>query len=170
VLALYSGDTIVDRDHWGSNVLSRLWARFANRLIDEHADAELIWFLISMGYKTYRFLPVFFREFYPRHDVATPPWARTIIDAAARFKFASAYDASVGIIRAGPNSCRLRQRVADLTPARLRDPHIRFFVERNPDHTRGDELCCIARLERTNITRAADRVLRSAGLVGMVDL
>jgi hypothetical protein len=168
VSAVYSGDTIIDRDHWGSNSLAQLWGQFVTSLIDERPDSELVWFLITMGYKTYRFLPIFFREFYPRCDAPTPGWAKAIIDAAARFKYASTYDASVGIIRAGPTTCRLRPGVADVTAERLRDPHVRFFAERNPGHARGDELCCIAPLERANFTGVAHRLLRSAPLANVV--
>jgi hypothetical protein len=168
VSAVYSGDTIVDRDHWGSNLLAQLWGQFVISLIDERPDSELLWFLISMGYKTYRFLPVFFCEFYPRHDAPTPRWAKAIIDAAACFKYASAYDAPAGIIRASPKACRLRAGVADVTAERLQDPHIRFFAERNPGHARGDELCCIAPLNRANFTKAAYRLLRSATLTSEV--
>ena len=168
VSAVYSGDTIVDRDHWGSNLLAQLWGQFVISLIDERPDSELVWFLISMGYKTYRFLPVFFREFYPRYDAPTPRWANAIIDAAARFKYASSYDASAGIIRAGPRACRLRAGVADVTAERVRDPHVRFFAERNPGHALGDELCCIAPLERANFTQVAHRLLRSASLLNVV--
>lgn len=168
VSAVYSGDTIVDRDHWGSNLLAQLWGEFVTSLIDERPDSELVWFLISMGYKTYRFLPVFFREFYPCHNAPTPRWAKAIIDAAARFKYASTYDASAGIIRPGPKACRLRPGVADVTAERLRDPHVRFFTERNPAHARGDELCCIAPLKRANFTKVAHRLLRSASLLSAV--
>ena len=83
VKTLFSGDTIISREHWGDHALSHTWGRLALALIDAHPDAELYWFLISQGYKTYRFLPVFFREYYPRHDAETPAWARAILDAAA---------------------------------------------------------------------------------------
>src|SRR5205823_6261147 len=72
VKALFSGDTIIDRGHWGVSALTRVWGRLALSLIDALPSTELYWFLISKGYKTYRFLPVFFREFYPRHDAPTP--------------------------------------------------------------------------------------------------
>ena len=49
--------------------------------------------------------------------------------------------------------------VADVTPERLRDPHVAFFVRRNPGHARGDELCCLAPLTRANFTPAAYRVI-----------
>ena len=42
-----------------------VWGGLALSLIDERPGAELYWFLIAKGYKTYRFLPVFFRSSIP---------------------------------------------------------------------------------------------------------
>ena len=158
VKALFSGDTIVAREHWGDNALSHVWGRLALSLIDTF-EGELYWFLISKGYKTYRFLPVFFREFYPRHGAPTPPAAREVINALGRARYPAAYDPATGLIRAWPGKDRLREGVADITPERLRDPHVRFFVEQNPGHQHGEELCCLAPLSRDNFTPAAYRVL-----------
>ncbi len=159
VKALFSGDTIIDQDHWGDQALAHVWGNFALSLIDEHQDEDLYWFLICGGYKTYRFLPVFFHEFYPRHDANTPPQMQAVLDGLASTKFADQYDAAAGVIRAHADQYRLRAGVADITPERLDDPHVRFFAQRNPGHTGGDELCCIAPLSRDNFTRAAYRVI-----------
>jgi hypothetical protein len=32
-------------------------------------------------------------------------------------------------------------------PALLRHPDVLYFCRRNPDHARGDELCCIGRID-----------------------
>ena len=69
------------------------------------------------------------------------------------------YDAADGVIRATPGQYRLRSGVADVTPERLRDPHVRFFHACNPGHTRGDELCCLAPLTQANFTPAAYRAI-----------
>jgi hypothetical protein len=159
VKALFSGDTIVARDLWGDSALAHVWGRLALSLIDGMPEAELYWFLISKGYKTYRFLPLFFREFYPRCGVSTPAWAREVLDALGQQKFPGAYDRDGGVVRAAPGKDRLRPGVADLSPARLLDPHVRFFVERNLGHADGDELCCLAPLTRANFTAAAYRVI-----------
>src|SRR5688500_7472487 len=63
VLALFSGDTIVDRKFWGDAALSHVWGHLALSLIDAYRDKPLYWYLISKGYRTYRFLPVFFHKF-----------------------------------------------------------------------------------------------------------
>jgi hypothetical protein len=168
IKALFSGDTIVAREHWGDNALAHVWGRLALSLIDTFGEGELYWFLISKGYKTYRFLPVFFREFYPRHDAPTPAEARAIIDALARSRYPAAYDPAAGLIRTGPGKDRLREGVADITPERLHDPHVRFFAQQNPGHRDGEELCCLAPLARTNFTPAAYRVIgREPAAVGV---
>jgi hypothetical protein len=159
VKALFSGDTIVDREHWGDNALAHVWGRLALTLIETFGEGDLYWFLISKGYKTYRFLPVFFREFYPRHDAPTPPWAREVIHALGRARYPAEYDPTAGVIRAGPGKDRLREGIADITPERLRDPHVSYFVKQNPGHQQGEELCCLTPLTRRNFTSAARRVL-----------
>lgn len=157
--ALFSGDTIIDRAYWGDPVLARTWGRLALELIDGLVDRPLYWFLLSQGYKTYRFLPLYFHEFWPRHDAATPPEARDVVAALARTRYDEWFDASAGVVRAGPSQYRLREGVAELSAARLRDPHVGFFAAANPGHARGDELCCLAPLTRENFTRAAYRVI-----------
>jgi hypothetical protein len=159
VRALFSGDTIIARERWGDPALAHVWGKLALMLIDQAPDDELYWFLISKGYKTYRFLPLFFREFYPRAGVPTPAWARAVINALAWARFPADYDADAGVVRAGPDKDRLRPGVADVTGERQRDPHVRFFLERNPGHAGGDELCCLAPLSRANFTPAAYRVI-----------
>jgi hypothetical protein len=159
VKALFSGDTIIHRDCWGDRALSQAWGRLALTLIDAHGGDEWYWFLISQGYKTYRFLPLFFREFYPRYDHPMPAAVKAVIDALAQQRYPGAYDAGSGVIRATATQYRLSPGLADVTPERLRDPHVSFFHARNPGHGRGAELCCLAPLTRANFTPAAYRVI-----------
>ncbi len=159
VRALFSGDTIIDRDARGERNLFQVSGWFLRSLMSAYPDEELYWFLISKGYKTYRFLPLFFHEFYPRFDTPTPAHFAAVIDALAGRKFPDGYDRASGLVRAGANSCRLRPGVAEITPDRLNDPHVRFFSERNPRHANGDELCCIAPITLANFTPAAYRAM-----------
>jgi hypothetical protein len=158
VRALFSGDTIVDPEFWGDSALSHVWGRLALSLIETYPCDQLYWYLISKGFRTYRFLPVFFHEFYPRHDVRTPPAETEVLHALGRWKFGDAYDAAQGIIRPR-EACRLCDGLGATTAARMRDPHVRFFFERNPGHAIGHELCCLAPLSRENFTPAAWRVI-----------
>ena len=161
VRLVFSGDTIVDREHWGGTAMAIAWGRLVFHLIERFSDRPLYWYLISKGFRTYRFLPVYFREFFPRHDAATPREIGAIIDTVAQRKFGARYDAVRGIVRAAPDADRLRPEMGELPESRLSDPHLRFFVERNPGHVDGDELCCLAPLTRENFSPTAERLIRS---------
>lgn len=154
----FSGDTIIGREYWGEMVLPKLWGRHVFGLADQIRDARVYWFLISSGYKTYRYLPLFFREFYPSHGRPTPPPVKQMLDQIGQFKFGGGYDAESGVIRFQKAS-PLQPGVAEITPHRLIDPHIAFFLSANPGHDNGDELACLAELSRDNLTPAGRRMV-----------
>jgi hypothetical protein len=158
VVAFFSGDTIIHRDYWGETELPRLWGRHVFGLAETIHDAHVYWFLISSGYKTYRFLPVFFREFYPTYRCPTPPAVKHIMDTLAWLKFPSEYDAERGLIRLA-KAAPLRPGVAEITKRRLKDPHIAFFVKANPGYVYGNELACLVELTQANLTPAGRRML-----------
>lgn len=158
VCAFFSGDTIVDRAHWGSSLLSRLWARHIFALAASAGVARPRWFLICSGYKTYRFLPLFFRRFYPAYSAPTPPDEQALLDHLAHRKFSAEYHPAAGIVRLR-RATPLRPEVAPLTPARRRDPHVAFFETANPGHAAGDELACLTELTIENLTPAGRRTL-----------
>lgn len=149
---LYSGDTIIDKRYWGSMALPVAWGRLMLSLVADYPDRELYWLLTSKGYKTYRFLPVFFHEFYPCYEKATPTLEDELLKSLALQKYESFFDSEKGIVRAGMNAQRLREGLAEIDEKRLRDPHVAYFQQRNPGHINGDELVCLARCHVGNLT------------------
>lgn len=161
VRVLYSGDTIMAPEAWGSPVLAKGWIALVHRIQAEHPDDPWYWLLLSSGYRTYRFLPVFWREFWPRHDAEPPTEVAALLAALAGERFGSRYDARAGVVRfARPQ--RLRGALAAVPEGREGDPHIRFFLERNPGHHAGDELVCVTALCDENLTAAGVRVVRAS--------
>ena len=169
VVAFFSGDTIVAREYWGESALARLWAGHVFALADgvrrDEPDAAVYWFLISSGYKTYRFLPTFFREFYPTHERPTPPGIRRTLDVLGELKFGAAYDRVRGVVRLA-QATPLRPGVAELGARHLRDPHVAFFAAANPGHARGDELACLTEVHPSNLTPAGRRMLEGSPIRG----
>ncbi|KKM10702.1 hypothetical protein SY88_13380 [Clostridiales bacterium PH28_bin88] len=158
VKVVFSGDTIIHRDYWGGLELPRVWLDFVYSHTREDREARWYWYLISKGYKTYRFLPVYFYHFYPRYDRGIPAFEQKLLDAFAEFKFPGQYDPETGVIK----TCRdyLKPGVAEVTSRRLKDPHIKYFVEKNPGYYLGDELACIAELSETNLKPFGHRLLK----------
>ncbi|TAK11644.1 MAG: hypothetical protein EPO32_11475 [Anaerolineae bacterium] len=156
---VYSGDTIIRSTHWGSPELPRAWVR---TVLEKSAEMPqpLYWLLISSGYKTYRFLSLFYKDFFPRHDTPTPPAMRDLIHFLANERFGSAYDRVTGIVHLGDGATPLKSGVAEVSKERMQDSHIAFFVQQNPGHGRGDELVCLARVHPDNFTAAGRRMTR----------
>ncbi len=157
---VFSGDTIIRPPYWGTPELPRIWSQTVLDLSREMPQ-PLYWFLISSGYKTYRFLPVFYQEFYPRYDRPTPSDIQRIMDTLATERFGDEYRPDLGIIRFRQGATPLREGIADVSAERLRDPHIAFFVQRDPGYVRGDELVCLTRIHPDNFTAAGRRIFRT---------
>lgn len=161
VHALYSGDTVVDREYWGDTALASTWGNWALQLTDLYPRGSLFWFLTSKGFRTYRYLPLFFRAYYPRLEMPTPALEGSLISVFGRQVAGELFDPVGPIIRAAAGKEYVRHEIAEPGRRLNTDPHVGFFVERNPGFVRGDELCCIAPLTRENFTRAAYRVIGS---------
>lgn len=158
VNVLYSGDTIMAPEAWRSPVLARGWIALVRALRGTRPGDAWYWLLLSSGFRTYRFLPVFWRDFWPRHDGEAPPRVQSLLVALAQERFGTAYDAVAGVVRfAQPQ--RLRGALAAVPQGRDDDPHVRFFLARNPGHNAGDELVCLAELSDGNLTAAGARMV-----------
>lgn len=163
VSVVYSGDTIVAPSHWNSPALSRSWIQ---AVMDLHARAQtsrLWWLLLSAGFRTYRFLPVYWRSFFPRYDIETPEASRRWMDELASARFGEQYSAAEGIVRFR-NAYRLRPELAQPPAGKRVDPHVAYFLARNPGHLAGDELVCLTEIAAGNLTRAGWRMTGSETL------
>lgn len=156
---VYSGDTIVEPSAWGSPALPRAWIRAVHDLRRRYYPAgDLYWLLLTSGFRTYRFLSVFCRRFYPQHDAPTPPSIQALLDAVCVARFGPLYDRAAGLVRF-PRPQVLREGLLDVPAGRRLDPHVRFFMDRNPGHVLGDELVSLASLAEDNLTAAARRMM-----------
>jgi hypothetical protein len=161
VWALFSGDTIIHPHYWGSQELVRAWCRLAGQLKARCGNRPLYWFLISKGYRTYLYLPYFFHEFYPRHDRPTPPFEQRLLQALGTAKYPSEFNLETGLIEhAGPHD-RLKREL-DATAERRHNPHVAFFLQRNPHYREGTELVCVAEISVENMRSIAGREMEAA--------
>lgn len=149
--AIYSGDTIIDRAHWGSQVLAFTWLRLAGAIKAAMPERPLYWFLIVKGHRTYRYLSAFSRIFYPHWDRATPAPAQRLMDQLAQEAFPGFYQSTRGIIQFPQSHGHLAPDLADISPNEARRADIAFFLARNPGYRRGDELVCLTELCADNL-------------------
>ncbi|HEX5218973.1 MAG TPA: hypothetical protein VFZ59_05350 [Verrucomicrobiae bacterium] len=159
VSVVYSGDTIITPEAWGSTALARGWITAVNQLRNHYPRGKYYWLLLTSGFRTYRFLPVFWREFFPRFDATMPAELRRLRDQLANERFGAQYNSSTGLVRFHQPQ-QLRDGLQSVPAGRLSDPHIAFFTRNNPGHDRGDELVCLTELSAANLTAAGRRMVR----------
>lgn len=156
---LFSGDTIIDRACWGTQELVKAFCRRAGEWRREH-DRPLYWMLISKGYRTFLYLPLFARRFHPHPEREEPAW-REIATRTAAAMFGPAWQADLGVIRFPQSHGHLRQEIAGADEKTRRNPMVRFFLERNPGHSHGEELVCLTEMSEQNLKRGALAAFRS---------
>ncbi len=157
ISVVYSGDTIVDPSAWFSAMLPRTWIAAVNLLHQHHAENRLYWLLICSGFRTYRFLPTFWKEFYPRYDVTTPHDHADLITRLAREYYGDCYQEATGIVRFKHPQV-LRHGLIEIPTGRQTNPHVQFFEAKNPGYRQGDEFVCLTEIGSHNLTRAGQRM------------
>lgn len=157
---IFSGDTVIDRRYWGQKVLQREFVRILTRHKLRSPAQPLYWFLISKGYRTYLLMANAFPRAIPRVDQPDIPELRVLLNSLACDRFGAQYDVSSGIVRYADAHERVRAELAPVDDTALGNRHVAFFVQRNPDHTAGDELACIAEVRLVDLVRVVSRIAR----------
>lgn len=147
---LFSGDTIIDRRCWGTQELVRAFCRRAGEW-KAARGRRLFWFLISKGHRTYLYLPLFARRFHPHPETSEAEWS-DLASRVASTLFGDCWKANDGVIRFPASQGNLRE---ELTTERGKNLWVRYFLERNPGHARGEELVCLTEMDEANLRRGA---------------
>ena len=155
---VYSGDTIIDPSAWGSLQLPKSWIKAVRDTGQQYDTARQFWLLLVSGFRTYRFLPVFWKQFYPRYDQHTPQHMQDLLNHLAGERFGALFDPERGIV-VFPQPQILRHFLAKLPSSRLSNPHVRFFEHINPGWKRGNELVCLTELCDDNLSPAGKRIV-----------
>lgn len=158
VIAFFSGDTVIAPEHWSKTAWLREWIRHVLARKEESGLARAYWLLLTSTHKSYRFLPAFFRKYYPSRHWPTPLEVSRRIAALVRQKFPEEFDSAGGVVRL-QKPTPVRAPWDTISPEKLGDPEIAFFAAANPGHGRGDFLCCLAELDLANITPTGWRVI-----------
>lgn len=154
---VYSGDTIVDPSAWSSTSLPRSWIAAVTFVHRQYAANKLYWLLICSGFRTYRFLPTFWQDFYPRYNVETPPSITNLMASLAKEYYGNSYQEATGIVRFQHPQI-LREGLGEIPVGRQANPHVQFFQKKNPGYQQGDELVCLTEICYDNLTAAGRRM------------
>lgn len=152
---VFSGDTIVVPEAWGSLELPRAWGRWMLSLQREDPKADLYWLLISKGHRTYRLLSDFFSDYAPGSQRGFTERESLLLEEIGGKLFQGMLGKNSRghlVVRAQADSQALRPHLRRLRPAKTMNPRIAWFLEANPNYEFGEELVCLTRFSLHNST------------------
>jgi hypothetical protein len=161
IRVVYSGDTIVDRSHWGQQSLANHWISHITRIKLERPELPLYWFVIVKGHRTFKYLPAFGKSFYPHWSIDRSD-LKPLVDQLAADKFGHLYNRETGVVEYDRSRGHLKQEIAFPSEEELNKESVRFFLSRNPGYLKGHELACICELEEENMKAFTKRIFRKA--------
>ncbi len=146
---LFSGDTIIAPDFWGTSVLTMEFLKNIILLKLKYFNRPVWWFLISKGYKTYLLLANNFINYYPRYDLDTPANYQDLLKKLSDKFYPNKFNSISGVIEFAPREHEyLKESIAPITEELMNKfPKIKFFNEKNPNWKVGHELACIGRVD-----------------------
>ena len=161
VRIVYSGDTIVHREHWGQQQLAFAWISRIGGIKREAPATPLYWFLLVKGHRTFKYLAVFAKSFFPHWSLDRRD-LKPLGDQLAEERFGSDYNPETGVVEFETSRGHLRRDIADAAPAELSKPAAQLFFQRNPGYRRGHELVCVCELELFNMKPMTARIFERA--------
>jgi hypothetical protein len=146
---LFSGDTIIAPDYWGTSALTMEFLKNMILLKMKYPTRPVWWFLISKGYKTYLLLANNFINYYPRYDRETPTEHQSLLQGLSDKLYPGKYNSETGVIEfSAAEHERLRDSIAPITDELMaKYPKIKYFQSKNPDWIKGCELACVGEVD-----------------------
>ena len=147
---VYSGDTVVAREHWGQQALAFDWISRMGAIKRERPELTLYWLLLVKGHRTFRYLPLFAKSFFPHWSIDRDD-LKPLADELAIDMFPNDYNPDTGVVEFKESRGHLKPDIAAPTPADEARADVGFFLQRNPGYRRGHELVCVAEIEPHNM-------------------
>lgn len=161
IRVVYSGDTIVEKSHWGQQALAFRWISHMAEIKAEDPDKPLYWFVIIKGHRTFKYLPTFGKSFHPHWSIDRSD-LKPLADYLARDKFGDAYNEETGVVEFSQSLGHLKQEIAYPSEEEMSKESVQFFLKKNPNYLRGHELVCLCELEEQNMKPLTKRIFRKA--------
>jgi hypothetical protein len=158
---LFSGDTIISPEYWGTIELIRGWCYSVAHIMKTHPEKTWYWFLLSKGHRTFMYLPLFFESYYPQMDgeQEQQSFLFEMLEELAGKIYPNLYEKGSGIIRFPYQGGELKEDLAKGTFDKASKKQVKWFIQNNPNFFKGDELICLCKIDPKNMRGFAKKFL-----------
>ncbi len=167
--AFFSGDTVVEKEFWGTRILPYLMFKYVISFRMRKLGDPIYWLLISKGFKTYLVMANNWYSYYP-HYKGKHQGLKKVIDAYSEAYYGDYYIKDKGLLDFGDDYAPLKGDIAPITDEmRQKSPKIKFFEQVNPEWERGTELVCVGAIPTKDIFRYIERFFTKSQNLGKLD-
>lgn len=150
---MFSGDTVVDQDYWGSKGLQKAFFYYIVQSKLLTPTEPLYWCLISKGHKTYLMMKRNFKESFPDFNRSTPNHFLQVQNDYYRNRYGDFYQLEKGLIIFPESKGQVLGDIAHPDEKAKLNPHVQHFLKLNPNFFKGEELACMAEIRFSDFTQ-----------------
>ena len=121
IRVIYSGDTIIDKAHWGQQALTFACITRMGLYKNIKPNMPTYWFLIVKGHRTFKYLPVFMKHFYPHWEYQSNT-LKSIAEFLVKDKFGELYNINTGVIEFPQSKGHLNEEFANPNSNEINKP------------------------------------------------
>ncbi len=158
-MVMQCGTCYFDMEYRGGSYKHYVLAYFRLRALLTHPFTPFLLVAEYFNYKTYAQLAHTFEKVYPSYGKETPDYMKEFIDDFAMKKMSNEdkYDSQTSVLKR-TKFYYLRSHATESWSANLKDPHVRFFCERNPGWDKGYQLIAVASIRLRDILVLLQRI------------
>lgn len=161
---LFSGDTILEKAYWGQKILQQAFYKMMWLACIKRPMKPVYWMLMSKGFKTYLLMRNNFPRSYPNVQQNVPDGA--IFDSYNNYysnKFGNHFSSKKNLLFFDESKGNLKSGIVPITQDERQHPEISFFLKKNPDFEKGNELACVCEIGFSDLLRTAGKHLSHWG-------
>lgn len=158
-------ETVISKEYWHQQNLSLLWLQPIFALREQEKHKKWYWIVPASNYLSYQAMTLFFPEFYPRRNQVMPSKMKQLVHDFSRWKYKQGFDAVKGTVSFKNLGISLTKELSDVMFEKFDDPHMRYFISKNPYYHQGDHLICLAEINQENITPFGESILKQKDLL-----
>lgn len=150
---MFSGDTVVDKEYWGSKGLQKAFFYYIVQSKLMTPKEPLYWCLISKGHKTYLMMKRNFESSFPDFSRETPKDILDIQHAYYLDRYQGYYKPQTGLIIFPESKGQVVGDLAKPDEKAKLNSHVQHFLKLNPNYEKGEELACIAEIRFSDFAK-----------------
>jgi len=140
---IFSGDTVIDEEFQGRNILQKAFIKYLFISKLKNPFRPFYWMLISKGYITYLMMIRNFEFSFPRRNRKIPFHLQKLMDGFYKHRFGESYQPTKCLISFPESHGAVKADFASPGLSAFRNKDIQYFLLMNPEYQKGDELTCI---------------------------